>query len=69
MCSLVMQNLGPTHGVMMLYSAAAAILGPSLLLKLRSMSELKYINELLQIVSVQLNNSIQCHFMCYLFLS
>jgi hypothetical protein len=35
---------------MMLYSAAAAILGPALLLQLRSMSELKYINELLHIV-------------------
>jgi hypothetical protein len=37
----------------MLYSAAAAILGPSLLLQLRSMSEIKYINELLQIVSAK----------------
>jgi hypothetical protein len=48
-----MQNLGPIHGMMMLYSAAAAILGPSLLLQLRSMSEIKYINELLQIVSAK----------------
>ena len=37
----------------MLYSAAAAILGPSLLLQLRSMSELKYISELLQIVCLR----------------
>lgn len=44
------QNLGPTHGMMMLYSSAAAILGPSLLLQLRSMSEMKFINELLQVV-------------------
>ena len=51
MPSNFLQNLGPTHGMMMLYSAAAAILGPSLLLKLRNMSELKYINELLEVVS------------------
>jgi hypothetical protein len=43
--------MGPIHGVMMLYSSVAAILGPSMLLELRSLSETKYINDLMQIVS------------------
>jgi hypothetical protein len=52
-CSLCFpQNMGPIHGVMMLYSSVAAILGPSMLLELRSLSETKYINDLMQIVSI-----------------
>ena len=33
------KNIGATHGVMMIYSAAAALLGPSMLLQLRQVSE------------------------------
>jgi hypothetical protein len=45
------KNIGPTHGVMMAYSAAAALLGPAMLLQLRKMSEAKAFDELLALVS------------------
>ncbi len=45
------KNVGPTHGVMMAYSAIAALVGPNMLLKLRKMSEHNAFNELLEKVS------------------
>lgn len=41
------KNIGPTHGVMMIYSASAALLGPSMLLYLRKLSETNAFNDLL----------------------
>ena len=41
------KNIGPTHGVMMIYSAAAALLGPALLLQLRQMSVNSALQDLL----------------------
>lgn len=45
------KNIGPTHGVMMAYSAAAALLGPAMLLQLRKMSETKAFEDLVSKVS------------------
>jgi MFS family permease len=41
------KNVGPTHGVMMAYSAVAALAGPNLLVQLRRMSEKTAFDDLL----------------------
>lgn len=41
------KNIGATHGVMMIYSAAAALLGPAMLLQLRQFSETSAIKDLM----------------------
>lgn len=41
------KNVGATHGVMMIYSATAALLGPSMLLQLRQYSERSAISDLM----------------------
>ena len=45
------KNVGPTHGVMMLYSATAALCGPILLIKLREISENAALKDILSKVS------------------
>lgn len=45
------KNVGSIHGVMMAYSALAALVGPNLLLKLRKLSEQKAFDDLLTKVS------------------
>lgn len=45
------KHVGPTHGVMMAYSALAALVGPNLLLKLRKLSEQRAFDDLLTKVS------------------
>ncbi len=42
------KNVGPTHGVMMIYSATAALLGPAMLLQLRKIAESTAVNDLLK---------------------
>lgn len=41
------KNIGATHGAMMIYSAAAALLGPAMLLQLRQFSEHSAIHDLI----------------------
>lgn len=45
------KHVGPTHGVMMAYSALAALVGPNMLLKLRQISEKQAFDNLLEKVS------------------
>jgi hypothetical protein len=49
------RHIGPTHGVMMLYSAAAALLGPALLLQLRQASETNAITDLMTKVNMHMH--------------
>ena len=43
--------VGPTHGVMMAYSALAALVGPNMLLRLRKISEQQAFDDLLSKIS------------------
>lgn len=61
------KNVGSIHGVMMAYSALAALIGPNLLLKLRKLSEQKAFDDLLSKVVLLchtfLNSSARSHLM------